>query len=164
MRKKTKGDQMKDLEEYSGKYAPDIKYQDFSKDALARLLNAYSKANEAGVTFHCHKLLKKQGGDIVLICNFPDGQICHYTARSFGKERGCRLWGPRKTLPARVKRMLTVGSGIDRAGLDWIGPDDAVTRVKGWPKALDILKRWHGDTAKVGVVPDGTIQYFPDHL
>jgi len=34
---------MKDLEEYSGKYDPNIKYQDFSKDALARLLNAYSK-------------------------------------------------------------------------------------------------------------------------
>ena len=38
--KKTKGGQMKDLEEYSGKYDPNIKYQDFSKDALARLLNA----------------------------------------------------------------------------------------------------------------------------
>jgi hypothetical protein len=43
VRKKTKGGQMKDLEEYSGKYDPNIKYQDFSKAALSRLLNAYSK-------------------------------------------------------------------------------------------------------------------------
>jgi len=34
---------MKDLEEYSGKYDPSIKYQDFSNDTLATLLNAYSK-------------------------------------------------------------------------------------------------------------------------
>ena len=41
--KKTKGGQMKDSEKYSGNYDPNVRYQDFSKDALARLLNAYSK-------------------------------------------------------------------------------------------------------------------------
>jgi hypothetical protein len=125
------------------------------------VLNAYSKANEAGVTFHCLKLLKKGGGDAVLICNVPEGQICHYTARSFGKERGGRLWGPRKTLPAQVNRLITVGPNIGRTCLDWIGPADEITRVKRWPDALKLLKVWHQGAPKVGIIPDATIQYFP---
>ncbi|MCJ7593536.1 MAG: lactate racemase domain-containing protein [Desulfobacterales bacterium] len=129
------------------------------------VVNAYSKANEASLAMQGSPgLLKEEGGDLVLICNTPEGQICHYTGRSFGKVLGGRLWGPRKTLPPRVKRMIAVGSGIDRAGLDWIGPADAVIRVKEWAEALKILKGWHGNAAKVGVVPDGTIQYFPDQV
>ena len=126
------------------------------------VLNAYSKANEASVTFHCLKLLKEKGGDIVLICNFPEGQICHYTARSFGKKRGGRLWGPRKSLPPRVKRLITVGPNIGLTCLDWIGPADEVIRLKRWSSALGLLKKWQRDTPKVGIVPDATIQYFPD--
>lgn len=125
------------------------------------VLNAYSKANEASIVLHApEKLLKAEGGDVVIICNTPEGQICHYTARSFGKERGGRLWGSRKVLPPRVKRMITVGPNIDPVSLDWIGPVDQVIRVKRWPAALHILKEWYGSGANVAVVPDATIQYF----
>jgi nickel-dependent lactate racemase len=127
------------------------------------VLNAYSKANEASMALlGPPRLLKEEGGDVVLICNTPEGQICHYTARSFGKERGGRLWGPRKTLPPRVNRLITVGPNIGRACLDWIGPADQVIRVKRWSDALNLLKEWHGERPKVGIVPDATIQYFPD--
>jgi len=127
------------------------------------VLNAYSKANEASVVLSgLLTPLRKDGGDVVLICNTPEGQICHYTARSFGKERGGRLWGPRKTLPPRVNRLITVGPNIGRACLDWIGPADHVIRVKRWSDALNLLKEWHGEHPKVGIVPDATIQYFPD--
>ncbi|MFC1534449.1 lactate racemase domain-containing protein [Thermodesulfobacteriota bacterium] len=127
------------------------------------VLNAYSKANEAAVALHgTPKLLKEGGGDVVLICHTPEGQICHYTARSFGKNLGGRLWGPRKALPGRVKRMITVGPSMDIAALDMIGPVDAITRVKRWSEALRLLREWHGPGAKVGIIPDATIQYFPD--
>jgi lactate racemase len=125
------------------------------------ILNAYSKANEASIVLNApERLLKSEGGDVVIICNTPEGQICHYTARSFGKERGGRLWGPRKTLPPRVKRMITVGPNIDPASLDWLGPIEQVIRVKRWRAALEILKGWCGPGARVAVVPDATIQYF----
>ena len=125
------------------------------------VLNAYSKANEAGVTFHALKLLKEKGGDVVLICNMPEGQICHYTARSFGKTRGGRLWGPRETLPPRVKRLITVGPNISRTCLDWLGPADEVVRVKRWSQALEMLNNRRNGIPKVGIVPDASIQYFP---
>jgi nickel-dependent lactate racemase len=125
------------------------------------VLNAYSKANEASVTFHCLKLLKKEGGDVVLICNIPEGQICHYTARSFGKQRGGRLWGPRRTLPPQVRRLIAVGPNIGRTCLDWLGPAEEVIRVKRWSAASELLRKWHKEVPKIGVVPDATIQYFP---
>lgn len=127
------------------------------------ILNAFSKANEAAVALQeTPKLLKKEGGEVVLICNTPEGQICHYTARSFGKNLGGRLWGPRKTLPGRVKKMITVGSCMDVASLDMMGPVDEIKRVKGWSEALQILKCTHGRRAKVSIVPDATIQCFPE--
>ena len=50
------------------------------------VLNAFSKANEASIVLSAtQKLLKAQGGDAVIICNTPEGQICHYMSRSFGQ-------------------------------------------------------------------------------
>lgn len=38
---------MAELQDYSGEFMPDIKYQDFSKDALARLLTEYARLDLA---------------------------------------------------------------------------------------------------------------------
>jgi len=123
--------------------------------------NAYGKANEAPIAIQrTSKLLKEEGGDMVLICNIPEGQVCHYLSRSFGKEIGGRLWGPKKTLPPRAKRMITFAPYVDRAGLDWLGPPEAIIRVKSWEEALAILKKTNGPKTKVAVIPDATLQYF----
>jgi len=37
-----------------------------------------------------------------------------------------------------------------------------VIRVKQWPESVELLTKWHGRETRVGVVPDATIQYFPD--
>lgn len=125
--------------------------------------NAYGKANEGLVAVQrTYKLLKKDGGDLVLICNIPEGQICHYLSGSFGKNTGGRLWGPRTTLPPRTKRMITFAPYIDRAGLDWLGPPESVIRVKRWSEAIAILKKTNGSGARVAVIPDATLQYFPN--
>lgn len=125
--------------------------------------NAYGKANEGQlVTDIGSKLLKKEGGDEVIICNIPEGQICHYLERSFGKSIGGRLWEPRTRLPPRTKRMIVLGPYVDRAGLDWIGPPELITLVSSWAEILDMLKMSYGDNARVAVIPDATIQYFPE--
>lgn len=125
--------------------------------------NAYSKANEGlNVVEIGSKLLKGEGGDLVVICNIPEGQICHYLSRSFGRNIGGRLWGPRTKLPERSKRMIVLSSYVDRAGLDWLGPPELVTLANSWSEILDMLKTSHGDHARVVVIPDATLQYFPD--
>jgi nickel-dependent lactate racemase len=131
-------------------------------DADIVVANAYAKANEAALVAGLgNKMLKESGGDLVIIGNIPEGQICHYLARSFGKKIGGQLYGRHTKLPPRVKRMFALGPYIDKAGLDWIGPIDQITILNSWAEILDALKKNHGNKAKAVVVPDGTLQYFP---
>ncbi len=131
-------------------------------DADIVVANAYAKANEAALVAGLgNKMLKESGGDLVIIGNIPEGQICHYLARSFGKKIGGQLYGRHTKLPPRVKRMFALGPYIDKAGLDWIGPIDQITILNSWAEILDALKKNHGSKAKAVVVPDGTLQYFP---
>lgn len=124
--------------------------------------NTHAKANEVALVAGLgSKLLKKEGGDLVIIGNIPEGQICHYLARSFGKKMGGRLWAPHTELPARTKRIIALGPHIDRAGVDWVGPLDKITIVNSWSEIIAMLQKSYGDKARVVVVPDGTLQYFP---
>ena len=125
--------------------------------------NAYAKANEAALVVNTgNDLLKKEGGDLVITANIPEGQICHYLVRSFGKNMGGQLWGKRTKLPSRTKRMIALGPYLDLAGLDWVGPIDQVVIANGWDEISKMLKVSYGDKAKVVVIPDATLQYFPD--
>lgn len=123
--------------------------------------NCYAKANEGSLAVTpASRLLKGEGGDVVLICNIPEGQICHYLLRSFGKNIGGRGWGPRKK-PSKVNRLIVLGPYMDRVGLDWIGPPESVTVVNNWIEIMNILEDGHGNDTRVAVIPDATIQYFP---
>ena len=125
--------------------------------------NAYGKANEATLAMEAgRKLLKKDGGDLIVTCNIPEGQICHYLGRSFGRKIHGKLYGVRTEMPERVRRLIVLGPYIDRAGLDWIGPIDKVEIINSWPEIIYTLKESHGKGTKVTVIPDATIQYFPD--
>ncbi len=131
-------------------------------DADIVVANSYAKANEAALVVTLgSKLLKESGGDLVVIGNIPEGQICHYLARSFGKTIGGQLYGAQKKLPPRVKRMFALGPYIDKVGLDWIGPIDQITILNSWAEILNALKNGNGNKAKAVVIPDGTLQYFP---
>jgi nickel-dependent lactate racemase len=127
------------------------------------IMNCYAKANEGVVALGmCSSLLKEEGGDLVVICNIPEGQICHYLARSFGKLIGGRLWTRRTKLPRNTKRMIALGPYIDKAGLDWLGPADLVSMAYSWADALDMLKKAYSHNPRVVVIPDATLIYFSD--
>jgi nickel-dependent lactate racemase len=124
--------------------------------------NAYAKGNEAAlVQILGSKMLKESGGDAVITANIPEGQICHYLARSFGKDMGGRLWGKQTKLPPRVNRMFALGPYLDKAGLDWVGPVDQIIVRDTWAEILAELKGSNGHEARAVVIPDGTLQYFP---
>lgn len=124
--------------------------------------NAYVKANEAALVVTLgSKMIKESGGDLVITANIPEGQICHYLCRSFGKNMGGSLWGKQTQLPPRVNRMYALGPYLDKAGLDWVGPIDSIVILDSWAEILAELQKNHKDKPKVVVVPDGTLQYFP---
>ncbi|MCX5999628.1 MAG: DUF6125 family protein [Chloroflexi bacterium] len=59
---------MEELEDYSGEFKPDIRYEDFSKAALARLLNAYCREILMLDLFWMEHVEKRLGEEEALKC------------------------------------------------------------------------------------------------
>ena len=135
---------------------------DMVNDADIVIANCYSKANEMvlapGVA---SPLLSPEGGDMVLIAVTPEGQINHYFLRSFGKNFGGRAWAPKTSLPRNTKRLTVLAPYSDKVGGDWIAPYNSINWAKTWSEVIQGLKNRYGDKAKVAVIPDATVQYFP---
>jgi lactate racemase len=124
--------------------------------------NSFSKADEMLLAIPTSApLLKQSGGDMVLLTITPEGQINHYWSRSFGKNLGGRSFRPKTELPANTKRLTVMQPYPDFVGLDWVAPYDQVTLTRSWPETLEMLKKTYGAKAKVAVIPDASVQYFP---
>jgi len=50
---------------------------------------------------------------------------------------------------------------IDRSGADWLAPPEAIIWLKTWDEVLKELKIVYPGVARVAVIPDATVQYFP---
>ena len=142
---------------------------DMVRDADIVIANCFSKANEMLLApVVASPMLPKTGGDMVVIAITPEGQIHHYLLRSFGKKFGGRAWkakGPEELptgLPAGTKRLTVLTQFADRVGSDWLAPPDMINWAKAWPEVIQKLQSEYGDKAKVVVIPDATIQYFPE--
>jgi len=136
---------------------------DMVSDADIVVANCYSKANEMVLALGiASPLLSKKGGDIVLVVVTPEGQINHYWIRSFGKTFGGRGWLRPRGLPANTKKLTVMAPYSDKVGGDWLAPHNLINWAKTWPEVIEDLKSRYGDKAKVAVIPDATIQYFPD--
>jgi len=140
---------------------------DMVSDVDIVVANCYSKANEMTLALPvASPLLSRNGGDVVLIAVTPEGQINHYLERSFGKKFGGRSWqaagGLAKGLPHNTKRLTIMTPYSDKVGGDWVAPYNLINWAKTWAEVIHELKNTYGDTAKVAVIPDATVQYFPE--
>jgi len=125
---------------------------DMVTDCDIVIANCYSKANEMVLApAVASPLLSQQGGDMVLIVVTPEGQINHY-------------WASKTGLPRNTKRLTIMAPYSDKVGGDWVAPYSSINWAKTWAEAIQELKNRYGDKAKVAVIPDATIQYFPDAL
>ena len=127
-------------------------------------LNTYAKASEAFVMplSWTSKMMLKDKGDMVVISNAPEGQVTHYLAGPLGEKTGGRLWVPRTTLPPNITRFILFAPYIDLAGAAWLAPRESIIWAKTWPEVLELITETHGDSARVAVVPDATMQYFAE--
>ena len=124
--------------------------------------NCFCKANEMLLAprIAC-PLLSEKGGDMVLIAVTPEGQINHYWSRSFGRGFGGRAFAHKTGLPPRTRRLTVLQPYPDKVGGDWVAPYEMINWARSWPEIIQELKNTYGDRAKVAVIPDATIQYFP---
>jgi len=97
-----------------------------------------------------------------MIVNAPEGQVTHYLYSPFGKTTYGRHYSapPHISAIPGLKRMILYFPCADKASENWLAfPRSEV--VHSWEGVLDKLKQVHGASAKVAVIPDATIQYFP---
>jgi nickel-dependent lactate racemase len=135
---------------------------DMVTDADIVIANCYMKANEIILApLIAAPVLKASGGDMVIIYNTPEGQIPMFWTRSWGKNMGGRGWYARQRLPPNTKRLTVMTPHPERAGVDCMAPARLVSWRKTWPEVLEELKQTYGTKAKVVVLPDVTVQYFP---
>lgn len=140
---------------------------DMVHNADVVVANCFSKANEMllATPIASPLLAEDGGGDMVLVVITPEGQIHHYFDRSFGKNYGGLGWGPlcrKNTLPDNTKKLTVLAPYADKVGADWVAPYEMVNWARSWPEVIQDLEKRYGSKARVAVVPDATIQYFPE--
>jgi len=135
---------------------------DMVDDADIVIANCYAKANEIILApLIAAPALSKRGGDMVIITITPEGQIPMYWTRSWGKNMGGQGWYARKSLPSNTKKLTIMSPYPDKAGVDCVAPYEDVTWAKTWSEVIQDLENRYGNKAKVTVIPDVTVQYFP---
>jgi len=144
------------------KVAKDFYASDMVDDCDIVVANCFAKANEMVLAPNvATPLLKKSGGDLVIVVVTPEGQINHYWSRSYGKNLGGRNFSPKTELPVNTKRLTVMQPYPDYVGGDWVAPYDQINFTRSWPETIESLKATYGDKAKVAVILDATVQYFP---
>jgi len=134
----------------------------FASDYDIVVSNSYGKANESAIALSfLVGLLKPGQGTGVLISDCPEGQVPHYVFRAWGSDYGGRHYTPRGKgfIPLLMKKLVVLNPSPDRTSLDLVCNNDDALVVKTWPEVLALLEEDYPGKARVGVVPDGTVQY-----
>jgi len=122
--------------------------------------NAYAKYNEMAICMLMSMLsVNFAKGIIVLVVNSPEGQVCHYLIRSFGKEYGGEYYmrmGP----PPQGLKVIVCSRYPDKTMCDLFAPAECVAMTRDWDETLALLEEEFPGEASVAVIPDGTMQYF----
>jgi len=123
------------------------------------IANTFAKANEAATgLITAFPAVTGKGGDVILICNAPEGQVTHYLMSSFGKTIGGKL-RLQIGLPSHVNHLIVYTEYPDIAGRGYFKESNKVLFMSSWDDVLQVLQELHGDNAKVAVYPNADIQY-----
>jgi len=122
--------------------------------------NAYAKYNEMAICMLMSLAsVNLARGVIVLIVNSPEGQVCHYLLRSFGKGYGGEGYLKRGAPPEGIK-VIVCSRYPDMTMCDLFASAGSVTVTRDWGETLVLLEEEYPEAASVAVIPDGTMQYF----
>lgn len=129
------------------------------KDKDIVIANTFAKVNESeSGLITTLPAVNHKGGDIILICNAPEGHAVHYLMGPFGKSIGGRL-RLQIGLPPYVNHLIIFNEYPDIASLGYFEETDKILLMNKWDDVLKLLKEFHGADAKVVVYPNAEIQY-----
>jgi nickel-dependent lactate racemase len=130
-----------------------------AKDKDIVIANSFAKANEAiSGLMVAFPSIKKQGGDIVLIANAPEGQMTHYLMGPWGNDIGGKLQLRMKP-PENVRHLIVYSEYPELASLNYLEGTDRVVMIDNWNDVLKLLGESHGAGTKAAVYPNADIQY-----
>ena len=129
-----------------------------NKDVV--IANAYAKVSEAGAGLGtAYPSVKQEGGDVVLICNAPQGQVVHYLGGPWG-ENFCGRQSIKIPVPPHINRLIVYTEYPDLTGLGFIEQSEKVMMLNQWDDVLKVLQESHGNHAEVVVYPNADIQQY----
>ena len=105
-------------------------------------------------------MISRHGGDLVLICNSPEGIVTHYLMGTFGRESGAPLCNKFR-IPENINRIIILSEYPDPNFAISFDPVAKVTMVKKWAEVLQILQqnRPSGHKISAALYPNSEIQY-----
>ncbi len=124
------------------------------------IANTFAKANEAVSGLSVALASVRDGGNVVLIANAPEGQATHYLMGPFGNNIAGKLQLQKK-VPPHVKRLIFFNEYPDLAARRYLEDTDRVIMLDDWAEVLKLLKQDYSKQAKVAVYPNADIQYCP---
>jgi len=130
-----------------------------AKDCDVVVTNTFAKANEGeGGVITGFPSVKKTGGDVVLICNAPEGHVAHYLFGNWGNISSdeFRLV---VQLPQYVERVIVFNEYKDLTAAGFFAPSERVLMLDKWDDVLQVLGERRGDGTKVCVYSSAEIQY-----
>ncbi len=130
-----------------------------ARDMDIVIANSFAKASEAiSGLMVAFPAVKKEGGDVVLIANAPDGQATHYLMGPFGNRAAGKLQLQMK-VPGNVNRLIVYNEYPEIASARYLEDTERVIMLDKWTDVLALLKKTHGAGTKVAVYPNADIQY-----
>jgi len=124
--------------------------------------NTFPIEDEAGKGLWPCYLSTREGGDAVMICHSPDGQIHHYGNARFGTDYGGEQFAMARKLPeSAYNRTFIVNPYHMKIDTEYFAPPEKALVFKTWEQALEALQKDYGDGAKVAVYPCSSIQCPP---
>jgi nickel-dependent lactate racemase len=135
------------------------------KDADVIVANCYGKGSEALLSLPACLpfFFSEPKKDFIMMVNAPEGQVTHYIYGVFGKSLGGRHYQklpPVDVIPG-MNQMIIYSPMGDKTGEQWLSLQGSIT-VRSWDEVINRISENRKDKVKVVVIPDATIQYFPE--
>jgi lactate racemase len=135
-----------------------------TKDNDIVIVNNFIKASEFMVPLMAGtRALKSDGGSVVVVDNSPGGQVVHYLMDNFGTTIAGNLFMPIMIEP-KVKKVIIYNKYPEGRLKGRFSDLEKVVFATKWSEVIALLKKVHGQRAKVAVYPNADTQIFPEYL
>jgi nickel-dependent lactate racemase len=164
---------MNSLGETAAVYAGSLKgaYAEAVKDAQSHydtpqavnkdivIANSFAKAaeSESGLEI-AFPSVKKEGGEVVLIANAPEGHVSHYLGSPWGKSTKGKFQ-VQCALAPNIKRLIIYSEYPDLTIYGYFAHPERVALMSSWDEVVQALQKAHPGKAEVAVYPNADIQY-----